>query len=223
MFIGHYGIGFMLKRKFRDFPLWLFFLMLQLPDLIAFILVFFGVERAAYRDNINPFLRNEFVLTYSHSLAGTIILCILVYALFINIKDRTWASIAALSVFSHWVIDFIVHTSDMSVFFGSVKVGLGLWEYPWISYGLEILLVAGGWLALKYRNIFSYLLLIVLAGSFTGMIFGSEPELIREEQSLRSLILLVSNILFIVLAYDSERKQAVSLSSVTDGMLRGRE
>jgi hypothetical protein len=39
------------------------------------------------------------------------------------------------------------------------------------------------------------------------MIFGREPDLIRNDQSLRTLMVLASNMLFIVLAYFSEKKQ----------------
>ena len=47
MFIGHYGLGFMVKRKFSEIPLWILFLSVQLMDMVAFILVLFGVEKAA--------------------------------------------------------------------------------------------------------------------------------------------------------------------------------
>lgn len=207
MFIGHYGIGFMLKSRFREIPLWLYFILVQFIDLVAFILVFFGIEKAAYRESTNPFLRNELFLPYSHSLAGSLILSVLVYVFFIKTKNRTWAMYAVLAVFSHWIIDLMVHTPDLSIIPGSVNAGLGLWHYPWISYGLEIILVAAGWIILKYRNIYSWLLLSVLFAGFTGMIFSSEPELVRDEPTLRALVLLVSNIIFIILAYDSEKKQ----------------
>jgi hypothetical protein len=46
MFVGHYGLGFMVKKKIKDIPLWLLFLSVQLMDIVAFILVFFGIEKA---------------------------------------------------------------------------------------------------------------------------------------------------------------------------------
>ena len=56
--------------------------------------------------------------------------------------------IFALVVFSHWVLDFIVHAPDLPLLFeNSPKVGLGLWTTgPGFiaSLMLEIILVIGG-------------------------------------------------------------------------------
>ena len=207
MFIGHYGLGFMIKRKFKEIPLWILFLSVQLMDIVAFILVFFGVEKVAYKNSDNPFFRNNLDLPYSHSLIGALLLSAILYLILMIINRKSWALIAALCVLSHWVIDFIVHTPDLSIFFGYIKTGLGLWTYPYLSFGLEIILVLTGWLILKYMNAISYLLLFLLIGSFTGMIFGKEPDGIKTNEALRTLIVLGSNMLFIVLAYFSERIQ----------------
>ena len=207
MFIGHYGLGFMIKRKFKEIPLWILFLSVQLMDIVAFILVFFGVEKAAYRNSDNPFFTNNLDLPYSHSLIGALLLSAILYLILMIINRKSWALIAALCVLSHWVIDFIVHTPDLSIFFGYIKTGLGLWTYPYLSFGLEIILVLTGWLILKYMNAISYLLLFLLIGSFTGMIFGKEPDTIKNNEALRTLIVFASNSLFLVLAYFSERLQ----------------
>jgi len=207
MFIGHYGLGFMIKRKFSEIPLWILFLSVQLMDIVAFIMVFFGVERAAYRNSENPFLTNNLDLPYSHSLVGALLLAAILYLILIMIKRKPLALIVALCVLSHWVIDFIVHTPDLSIFFGYIKTGLGLWNYPYLSFGLEIVLVLAGWLILRYRNPVSYILLFLLISGFTGMIFGKEPDAIKNSEALRSLMVLVPNMLFIVLAYFSERLQ----------------
>jgi hypothetical protein len=207
MFIGHYGVGFMVKRKAGDIPLWVLFLSVQLMDIVAFILVFFGMEKAAYRNSDNPFLTNNLDLPYSHSLVGALLLAAILYLILIMIKRKPWALIAALCVLSHWVIDFIVHTPDLSIFFGYIKTGLGLWNYPYLSFGLEIALVLAGWLILGYRNTVSYILLFLLIAGFTGMFFGKEPDVIKNSESLRSLMVLVPNMLFILLAYFSERLQ----------------
>jgi len=207
MFIGHYGLAYMVKRKISDVPLWVLFLSVQLMDIVAFTLVLFGIEKAAYRDDLNPFFRNNLDLPYSHSLAGALLLSILVYLFFILIKRRSWALIAALCVLSHWVIDLIVHTPDLSIFFGHIKTGLGLWNYPYLSFGLEIMLVLAGWLILRYWNPVSFLLFFLLVGGLTGMVFGKEPDTMKNNEALRTMMVLVPNTLFILLAYFSERIQ----------------
>lgn len=206
MFIGHYGAGLMIRRKFRDVPLWFLFLNLQLIDLVAFLLVFLGLEKAAYRSSDNPFFTNNLDLPYSHSLAGALILSALVYAILKLVKRDSWALIAALCVLSHWFIDLIVHTPDLSVFFGYIPVGLGLWNYPVVSLVLEIAVVLAGWLTLGNRNRISSLLLFLVIGSFVAMYFGKEPVPIQKNEALRVLMLLVPTALFIVLAYFMERQ-----------------
>ena len=210
MFIGHYGLGFMIKRKFSEIPLWILFLCVQFMDIVAFILVFFGVEKAVYQNSDNPFLTNHLDLPYSHSLVGALLLSVLVYLIFIVIRRRSWALIAALCVLSHWVIDFVVHTPDLSIFFGHIHAGCGLWNYPYLSFGLEIILALSGWLILRYRNTVSVLLLFLLVGSFTGMIFGKEPDVVKNNEALRTSMVLAVDMLFIVLAYFSEKIQKTS-------------
>ena len=91
----------MVKRKTREIPLWFLFLSVQLMDIVAFILVFFGVEKATYRNSNNPFFTNNLYLPYSHSLVGALILSAIVYLFLMMIRQKSWALIAALCVLSH--------------------------------------------------------------------------------------------------------------------------
>jgi len=63
-------------------------------------------------------------------------------------RDRRTSVVIGLMVFSHWVLDFIVHVPDLPLLFdGSPLVGLGLWgSGPGliISGILEVGLFAGG-------------------------------------------------------------------------------
>lgn len=207
MFIGHYGIAYAVKKKAAEIPLWLLFLSVQLMDIVAFVLVFLGLEKASFQSSDNPFFRNNLDLPFSHSLVGALVLSALMYVILMIFKRKPWALIAALCVLSHWLIDLIVHTPDLSLFFGHIKVGLGLWSYPYLSFGLEIVMVLAGWLYLGYRNAVSFLLLFLLLAGFCGMTFGKEPDMIKSHEALRTLVVLVPNLLFIVLAYFSEKAQ----------------
>ena len=129
MFIGHYGIAYIVKKNASDIPLWLLFSSVQLLDIIAFILVLLGIEKATYTTSDNPFFRNFLDLPYSHSLSGALLVSCIVFIIFWAMDKKTWAGILGLCVLSHWVIDLIVHTPDLSIFFGSTKVGLGLWHH----------------------------------------------------------------------------------------------
>ena len=61
--------------------------------------------------------------------------------------------LVGLAVFSHWILDFIVHVPDLPVYDNSAKVGLGLWNRPVMAYGLESAVLLGGiWLLLRERQ-----------------------------------------------------------------------
>ncbi|RMD51307.1 MAG: hypothetical protein D6830_00640, partial [Ignavibacteria bacterium] len=122
------------------------------------------------------------------------------YFIYKKLRDDKVALILALAVLSHWFIDVIVHTSDISLFFGYGNIGLGLWNYPELSFYLEIALVLIGWIYLGRKNTFSYLLILLMIVGFTGMIYRPEPEVIRESVFLRSGVVLLSNGIFVILS-----------------------
>jgi hypothetical protein len=68
-------------------------------------------------------------------------------------RTRTLAAIVlGAAVFSHFVLDAVVHTPDLPLGFGpgSPKIGLGLWNHRYLAIGLELLtLVAGGLVYLR--------------------------------------------------------------------------
>jgi hypothetical protein len=73
------------------------------------------------------------------------------------------AIVIGCAVFSHWILDFVVHRPDLPLYGDSAKVGLGLWNAPALAFGLEATLLFGGiWLCLHGR----------LAGSPGTLAFG---------------------------------------------------
>lgn len=204
MFIGHYGIAYIVKKKEEKIPLWMLFTSVQLLDLIAFTLVLLGIENASYQQSENPFFRNMLYLPYSHSLIGALLVSLLVFAIFWIKNKKKWAWILSLCVLSHWFIDLIVHTKDLPILFGSLNVGLGLWNYPLSSFAIEMLLVILGWSFWGNKNFVSYILLMLMIISFTGMICSDEPEIMKTNDYLRTSVVLISNGIFIFLAYLTE-------------------
>jgi hypothetical protein len=60
------------------------------------------------------------------------------------------ATVMAAVVFSHWLLDLIVHRPDLPLVDNAYKVGLALYDYPLPGFVLESLLLVGGmWLYLR--------------------------------------------------------------------------
>ncbi len=79
------------------------------------------------------------------SVVWSFVTAAIVYLVF---RDRHAGSIVGLAVFSHWVLDLIVHPGELPLLFnGSPTVGLGLWTSGpglILSGTLEFGLLAGG-------------------------------------------------------------------------------
>lgn len=46
-------------------------------------------------------------------------------------------------MFSHWLLDLLVHRPDLPLYDDTMKMGLGLWNYPAIALALEAMLLFG--------------------------------------------------------------------------------
>lgn len=208
MFVGHYAVGFVLKKKFNEIPLWLFFIAVQLVDIFAFILVLLGTERMSYNPTDNPFLRTliEYV-PFSHSLSSNFIIALLVFLVFWKLKSKTWGIALSIAVLSHWFIDFIAHTNDMPLLFNSFKVGLGLWNFPWTAFLFEIVIFigAGYYLYKGSKNLKRPIILIsLLVVFYSPTMFAPEGEV---PVTLVSIMSLSFYSIFAALAWWSERER----------------
>jgi membrane-bound metal-dependent hydrolase YbcI (DUF457 family) len=88
-------------------------------------------------------------IAWSHSLIMALVWSSLAAAIaFLAFRDRRAGSIVGLLVFSHWVLDFIVHPQELPLLFGgSQMLGLCLWcSGPGLVIAgvLEFALLAGG-------------------------------------------------------------------------------
>lgn len=207
MFIGHYAVGFALKKKSSDVPLWLLFVSVQFVDILAFSLILLGIEKISYNPSSNPFFRTILdYVPYSHSLSANALLSLLVFLILWKFKNREWAIALSIGVFSHWFIDTLVHAGDMPLFHDSLKVGFGLWHFPWAAFILElsVLLLAGYYLLRNYKTKKRHIILVILLSlGFSSMFFAPEAETSAGIVSVVSLSLYA---LFTSLAYWSERK-----------------
>ena len=151
MFIGHYGPAFAAKAAVRTVPLWVLFVAAQWMDFLWAALIIIGVEKVRLIVNffgLSPL--DLYYMPYSHGLPSAALLSLLiggiVAALSNGYRVVVIAAVAATS-FSHWLLDFVVHRPDLPLVFDEMKVGLGLWQYPFISVPTEIgVMLLGLWI-----------------------------------------------------------------------------
>ncbi len=150
MFVGHYGVSFAAKRSAASVPLWVLFIAVQLLDVAWAPLVLLGVEKVRIVPGItasNPL--DLYYMPYTHSLVAALLWsagAFVVYRLAMP-EGNTAALVVAGAVFSHWVLDFVVHRPDLPLYDNAAKVGLGLWNLPALAFALEAALLFGGmWL-----------------------------------------------------------------------------
>jgi membrane-bound metal-dependent hydrolase YbcI (DUF457 family) len=159
MFVGHYGVSFAAKNAERRIPLWLLFLAVQFLDVLWSIFIVSGIEKARIVPGItatNPL--DLYYMPYSHSLPAALFWSAIAGGFFWwlvrrrpnQVKSATAVLLVAAAVFSHWVLDLVVHRPDLPLYDNAHKVGFGLWNYPATAFLLEAAcLFAGMWLYLR--------------------------------------------------------------------------
>ncbi len=208
MFAGHYAVGYLLKKRFREVPLWQLFIGVQAVDILAFLLILAKVERIAYFESVNPFLRTtiEYV-PFSHSLAACSLFALVVLLVFSRFKSRAFGYALSIGVLSHWFLDFIVHTPDLPLVFDKFKVGLGLWRFPlaalvvelafFVYAGLSYLKGSGGRLG-------HAVLIVLLVVGYSALFFVPEAEASPAAAAAGSLALFT---VFTALAFWGDRRE----------------
>lgn len=148
MFMGHYApamLGVAAKNDKNAIKLWQGFLAVQTIDLVFAVLVMFGVEDSVLKDG-EPL----FDIPWSHSLFTSLLIALVAASAFkVWKKSSGWNGFGIIFglVFSHWVMDLIVHRPDLPFFpIDETVYGFGLWNYPWLAYGLEMGLLFFGFL-----------------------------------------------------------------------------
>ncbi len=152
MFIGHYSASFVAKAIAPQVPLWLLLAAAQWVDIVWGIFILTGLEHASLDPSLasNPFVLHD--MPYSHSLVATLAWSAIAFltawkALRLAMGE---ALAVAAVVASHWFFDLIVHRPDLPLLTGAPKFGFGLWNFPQLAHGLEVLLLLVTlWLCVK--------------------------------------------------------------------------
>ena len=149
MFMGHFGPAVWDTQRGKGevlVPLWMGFLAVQFMDIVFALLAIFGLEGETRMVDGIPL----FTIPYSHSLVSAMILAAIGGGLFKLIRPKSGAKgfwVVFGLVFSHWVLDLIVHRPDLPLWPGSgVELGFGIWNWPLLAFSLEIGLLLAAFL-----------------------------------------------------------------------------
>jgi hypothetical protein len=167
-----------------------------------------------------------YYMPYTHSLLGALFWSVIGFGLYrfvISVRADTgrgasanssgWRTAAALlvglAVFSHWILDLVVHNPDLALYDDTYKVGFGLWNYPAVSFALEIIVLFGG-MYLYMRSttaanaIGKYgmpVLGVLLIAAQSVVFFGAPPS----SPTAAALMALVAYFIFAAAAFWLER------------------
>jgi membrane-bound metal-dependent hydrolase YbcI (DUF457 family) len=148
VFVGHYGPSFAAKAMKKAIPLWVLFVAVQFLDVLWSIFVLLGIEKVRIVPGItatNPL--DLYYMPYTHSLIGAILWSLVATFIYYGFRKTDGygaATFVGAAVFSHWVLDVLVHRPDMPLYDNSFKIGLGLWNYPLLAFLLEIAFMFSG-------------------------------------------------------------------------------
>jgi hypothetical protein len=148
MFVGHYGVGFASKKLASSVPLWVLFIAVQFLDVLWAPFVLLGIEKVRIVPGItasNPL--DLYYMPYTHSLVAALLWSFVAFAIYrvlMRHDGNLPAVVVGAAVFSHWILDFVVHRPDLALYDNTAKVGLGLWNLPAFALGLEVVLLFGG-------------------------------------------------------------------------------
>jgi len=209
MFVGHYGVSFAAKKAEPSIPLWVLFIAVQLLDVLWAPLILLGIEKVRIVPGItasNPL--DLYYMPYTHSLLAAIgwsVVAFLAYRFAVRSAPPSAAAIVGLAVFSHWVLDFLVHRPDLPLYDNTAKVGLGLWNLPAVALGLEAVLLFGAmglYLRHTTRRMPMLVFGLVMLGIQAYVFFGPPPA----SDKAAAATALVSYAIFAVIIRALERR-----------------
>ncbi len=186
MFIGHFGVGFGVKRAQPKASLGTLFIAAQFLDLLWPLFLLLGWERV----EINPPGTSSVPLNFvsypwTHSLLMAIVWGLVVGGIYFLLRrDVKGFIILALAVVSHWVLDLFVHHPDLPIVPGGATfLGWKLWDYRAIELVIEFAIFAAGIILYQRATtakdrIGSYglwVLVLLLVLSFVSSLVGPPP------------------------------------------------
>jgi hypothetical protein len=191
MFAGHIGAALAVGSAEPRINIGAFIFAALLLDVVLWILVLANIESLAITSSFASIHQPEFVFPYSHGLvsaAGWSALGALVaaaLALRAGVTPIRAALLAAIAVFSHWILDALVHIPELPVLGpNSTKVGAALWQQSlYAALAIEgAMIVAGLYLFSRTANLtrkglfwLRIYCVVIYASTVAGMTIAPPP------------------------------------------------
>ncbi|MEQ9103424.1 MAG: hypothetical protein RIE53_01865 [Rhodothermales bacterium] len=130
MFVGHLAAALGAKTVAREAPLPLLIGASFGIDILWPVLLLVGAETVVVDPGNTAFTALDFAwYPWSHSLLMVVVWGVLLAGVVrMAGGSRRVASVSALVLVSHWVLDWITHGPDLPLWPGGVETGLGLWH-----------------------------------------------------------------------------------------------
>jgi hypothetical protein len=150
MVAGHFGLAAGIKKIAPRLPLWSLLLATFFLDVVFIFFAAGGLEKINPVDPANPNAYGGSLIQayYTHSLVGALLISAIAGLLAGRLWGKRGGYVIAGVVFSHWILDLILHRPDLPILpgnFGNLPLlGFGLWQYPTASAIVELALVIGG-------------------------------------------------------------------------------
>lgn len=148
MGVGHLAIALLCRRADPAINLGVLFFAVMLADFLLGVFFWLGLETATVPAGFEHLHYLNFTFPYSHGLVAS--LCWSIAAMLMSLalwkrgKSRS-AIVIFLAVFSHFILDSIVHVPGVPLFgVDSPRVGLRLWSNMKAALTLEMLLAIIG-------------------------------------------------------------------------------
>jgi hypothetical protein len=190
VFAGHVGAALVIGRAERRVNIGVFITASLLLDLLLWLFVLLGLESVTIPPSYSSTHQVTFMFPYSHGLLASVLWSVLAAAVgsfaYSRLGAEKWvaALLIAVAVFSHWLLDVLVHRPEMPlVGSSSPKVGFGLWQSMPIALTVEAALVVLGLYLFMRRSFLSrgrsigltVLSLVILTFTVIGMTIAPPP------------------------------------------------
>jgi hypothetical protein len=190
VFAGHIGAALAIARSERRINVAAFVLAALLLDVVLWLFVLIGWESVIIGPTFSATHQPEFVFPFSHGLVASVgwsvVAGIAVFAAcsHLGASRLSAAMLVAAAVFSHWVLDALVHAPELPIAGAdSALIGAGLWNDMPLALAVEafvllaglVLFLPGAALTRTRKVWFAALCLLVLAFTVVGMTVAPPP------------------------------------------------